>query len=200
MRFCCFRFLAYHFFPFHLRWWESILRSKWIIRFNLISSPEGVKLDFFLDFPSPCQAEDWEIEEGAVEYIRYLRDAIQKLEMENKEASRRTPASFQPRDISKQEQTAPVAAPPVLKTWASPNVIVNMAGRDAHINICTLKRSGLLPAIADALEKRNLKMVALHVSSDNRTTIMMIHAQVSFGETCTPLISPRSIRLPVHYM
>ncbi|CAA6668377.1 unnamed protein product [Spirodela intermedia] len=155
---------------------ESVHETDWWSERDLIFN-----LQAFLPHLPP-KAEDWEIEEGAVEYIKSLRDAIQKLEMENKETSTRTPASNQSLEIPRQVQTPSAAVLPVFKTWASPNVIVNIAGRDAHINICTLKRTGLLPAIADILEKRNLKMVSLHVSSGALTTILMIHAQTRMVE------------------
>ncbi|KAL0365382.1 UNVERIFIED_CONTAM: Transcription factor [Sesamum angustifolium] len=69
----------------------------------------------------------------------------------------------------------------IFKTWTSPNVILNVCGRDAHINVCSMKKPGLLTAICFVMEKHKLELVSAHVSSDRNRSMYMIHARGNGG-------------------
>ncbi|KAI3448116.1 hypothetical protein Pfo_004781 [Paulownia fortunei] len=65
------------------------------------------------------------------------------------------------------------------KTWTSPNVILNVCGKDAHINVCCPKKPGLLTAIFFVMEKYKLEVVSAQVSSDRNRRMYMIHARTN---------------------
>lgn len=67
--------------------------------------------------------------------------------------------------------------------WASPNAVLSVAGRHAHISICSEKSPGLLFAIAKVLEVHNLAMVHQYVSSDSFKDVIMIHIKVSHASS-----------------
>ncbi|XP_052191955.1 transcription factor bHLH95 [Diospyros lotus] len=71
--------------------------------------------------------------------------------------------------------------PPMFKTWTSPNVILNVCGEQAQINIYSLKKPRLLSSICCALEKYKIEVVSAHVSSDQNLMMCMIQAHVSMG-------------------
>ncbi|KAL0384225.1 UNVERIFIED_CONTAM: hypothetical protein Sradi_2816800 [Sesamum radiatum] len=71
--------------------------------------------------------------------------------------------------------------PSIFKTWTSPNVILNVCGRDAHINVCSMKKPGLLTAVCFVMEKHKLELVSAHVSSDRNRSMYMIHARGNGG-------------------
>ncbi|KAG8364252.1 hypothetical protein BUALT_Bualt19G0108800 [Buddleja alternifolia] len=69
--------------------------------------------------------------------------------------------------------------PAIFKTWTSPNVVLNVCGPDAHINVCGRKKPGLLTAICCVMEKYKLEVVSAQVSSGRGRRMYMIHAHVS---------------------
>ncbi|GFP84585.1 transcription factor bhlh95 [Phtheirospermum japonicum] len=71
--------------------------------------------------------------------------------------------------------------PAIFKTWTSPNVILNVCGRDAQISICSMKKPGLLTKISFVIEKNKLEVVSAHVSSDRYRCMYMIHARANGG-------------------
>lgn len=73
---------------------------------------------------------------------------------------------------------SPAAGAAVFRTWVSPNVILNVCGDNAHINVCCPKRLGLFTAITFFLEKNKLEVVSAQVSSDHYRTMFMIQVQV----------------------
>ncbi|KAG9439644.1 hypothetical protein H6P81_019809 [Aristolochia fimbriata] len=66
-------------------------------------------------------------------------------------------------------------------TWSSPNVVLSVAGDDAHISLCTSTKPGLLPTIFYILEKHNLQLLTAHISSDYFRTMYMIHVRAING-------------------
>ncbi|KAK6136879.1 hypothetical protein DH2020_029365 [Rehmannia glutinosa] len=71
--------------------------------------------------------------------------------------------------------------PAIFKTWTSPNVILNVCGKDAQINVCSLRKPGLLTTICFVMEKNKLEVVSAHVSSDRHRCMYMIHARQANG-------------------
>jgi len=64
-------------------------------------------------------------------------------------------------------------------TWSSPNVILNVCGEDAHISVCSPKKSGLFTFICYVLGKHKIEIVCAQVSSDQFRSMFMIQAHVS---------------------
>ncbi|KAL3621146.1 hypothetical protein CASFOL_036058 [Castilleja foliolosa] len=71
--------------------------------------------------------------------------------------------------------------PAIFKTWTSPNVILNVCGRDAQISICSMKKPGLLTKIVFVIDKYSLDVLSAHISSDRYRCMLMIHAQANGG-------------------
>ncbi|KAK4424205.1 Transcription factor [Sesamum alatum] len=67
------------------------------------------------------------------------------------------------------------------RTWTSPNVILNVCGRDAHISISSPKKPGLFTPIFFVLEKYKLEVVSAQVSSARDRRMCMIHARANGG-------------------
>ncbi|KAB5541319.1 hypothetical protein DKX38_014293 [Salix brachista] len=78
--------------------------------------------------------------------------------------------------------------PVLFQTWTSSNVVLNICGDEAQISICSPKKSGLFTTICYVLEKHNVEVLCVHVSSDSNRSLYMIQARASeasdqFGET-----------------
>ncbi|CAA0827646.1 Transcription factor bHLH95 [Striga hermonthica] len=71
--------------------------------------------------------------------------------------------------------------PAIFKTWTSPNVILNVCGKEAQMSICSLKKSGLLAKICFVMDKNKLEVVSAHVSTDCYRCMYMIHARLASG-------------------
>ncbi|KAH6818917.1 hypothetical protein C2S51_002520 [Perilla frutescens var. frutescens] len=71
--------------------------------------------------------------------------------------------------------------PAIFKTWTSPNVILNICGRDGHINVCCMRKPGLFTAVCFVMEKHNLEVVSAQASSDRARSMYMIHARANGG-------------------
>ncbi|KAH6767105.1 hypothetical protein C2S52_018088 [Perilla frutescens var. hirtella] len=83
---------------------------------------------------------------------------------------------------SKQPPPGPNAAAYCFKTWSSPNVVLNVCGNDAHINVvCSAKKPGILTALLFLMDNYKLDLVSAQVSSDTTTRMYMIHARVNGG-------------------
>ncbi|KAK9135926.1 hypothetical protein Syun_015256 [Stephania yunnanensis] len=74
---------------------------------------------------------------------------------------------------------AVVPSPACLRSWSSPNVVLNVSGNDAQINICAPKKPGLLDAVLFVLEKHQIEVVTAHISSDYYRSMYMIHANAN---------------------
>ncbi|KAJ9551796.1 hypothetical protein OSB04_015841 [Centaurea solstitialis] len=87
--------------------------------------------------------------------------------------------------ISSSSSTAfpfPIFSPTAFQTWTSANVTLNVCGLDAHISICSSRKPGLLTAICFVLEKHKLEIVSAQVSSDQSSSLFMIHARANGGD------------------
>ncbi|KVI01940.1 Myc-type, basic helix-loop-helix (bHLH) domain-containing protein [Cynara cardunculus var. scolymus] len=73
----------------------------------------------------------------------------------------------------------PIFSPTAFQTWTSSNVTLNVCGLDAHISICSPRKPGLLTAICFVMEKHKLEIVSAQISSDQTTSLFMIHARAS---------------------
>ncbi|XP_025884797.1 transcription factor bHLH95-like [Solanum lycopersicum] len=66
-------------------------------------------------------------------------------------------------------------------TWSSPNVVLNVAGEDAHISVCCPKKPGLFTTICYVLEKHKIDTVSAKISSDQFRSMFMIQAHAKGG-------------------
>ncbi|KAL1564475.1 transcription factor bHLH95-like [Salvia divinorum] len=134
----------------------------------------------------PPKADKSTIVDEAVKYIKKLEHTLQELE-KRKLLSLKDSSLIQWREafIGELQGPNPVFAgpeyPPIFNTWTSPNVILNVCGRDAQISVCSVRNPGLLAAVCFMLEKNNLEVLSAHISSDRATCIYMIHARVYGG-------------------
>ncbi|XP_011088240.1 transcription factor bHLH95-like isoform X2 [Sesamum indicum] len=158
----------------------------------------------------PAKADKSTIVDEAVNYIKKLQETLQALEKEKIDRLNglitNNPIIYDPSIITQQRlaiqsreaflaEQGSVALgnpnphpmfsgpefPSIFKTWTSPNVILNVCGRDAHINVCSIKKPGLLTAICFVMEKHKLELVSAHVSSDRNRSMYMIHARGNGG-------------------
>ncbi|KAE8723739.1 hypothetical protein F3Y22_tig00011761pilonHSYRG00067 [Hibiscus syriacus] len=65
------------------------------------------------------------------------------------------------------------------QTWSSPNVVLNISGKEAQISMCSQKKAGLFTAVCCILEKHKVEVVSAHVSSDSDRCMFMIQARVA---------------------
>ncbi|XP_027769751.1 uncharacterized protein LOC107026189 [Solanum pennellii] len=65
--------------------------------------------------------------------------------------------------------------------WSSTNVVLNVAGEDAHICVCCLKKPGLFTTICYVLEKHKIDIVSVRISSDQFRSMFMIQAHAKDG-------------------
>ncbi|MQL76731.1 hypothetical protein Taro_009129 [Colocasia esculenta] len=156
----------------------------------------------------PAKADKSTIVDEAVNYIRTLQLTLQKLQKQKLERLRGAileepllPVTAQQTHVPAAETSSReafmadrgknwAAITPSLaisvplfaqsfQTWTSPNVVLSMTGNDAHINICAMKKPGLLSSVLYVLERHKLEVVSAHVSSDYFRSMFMIHAHVS---------------------
>lgn len=69
--------------------------------------------------------------------------------------------------------------PVLFQTWTSSNVVLNICGDEAQISICSPKKPRLFTTICYVLEKHNVEVRSVHVSSDCNRSMYMIQAHVS---------------------
>ncbi|XP_030509009.2 transcription factor bHLH95 [Cannabis sativa] len=67
----------------------------------------------------------------------------------------------------------------VFHTWISPNVVLNLCGEEAHINVCSPKKAGLFTSICHVLDKYKISIISAQISSHSIRNMFMIHARVS---------------------
>ncbi|KAM0939935.1 putative transcription factor bHLH family [Dioscorea sansibarensis] len=147
----------------------------------------------------PKKADKSSIVDEAVNYINSLQQTINKLQKQKMEKvkvltfeeNQTHGVAESTREVFLAEQGknivplgSPTSAsfprfPLTLQTWSSQNLVLSISGEDAHINICTVKKPGLLSIICFIMEKHNLELVSAHISSDHFRTMIMIHARAS---------------------
>ncbi|KAH7680953.1 Myc-type basic helix-loop-helix (bHLH) domain-containing protein [Dioscorea alata] len=147
----------------------------------------------------PPKADKSSIVDEAVNYINSLQQTINKLQKQKMERVKalafeenQTHGAESTREVFLAEQGknmvsilgSPTSAsfprfPLNLQTWSSQNLVLSITGEDAHINICTGKKPGLLSTICFIMEKHNLELVSAHISSDHFRTMIMIHARAT---------------------
>ncbi|XP_027157522.1 transcription factor bHLH95 [Coffea eugenioides] len=150
----------------------------------------------------PPKADKSTIVDEAVNYIRSLQQTLQRLQKQKLEMIRGLttinydPSMITPHRLAMDSREAFLADqgsssqlssnpnplgvarfPTSFRTWATPNMVLNVCGDKAHINICCPKKLGLFSAICYFLEKHKLEVVSAHVSSDNYRSLYMIQAQ-----------------------
>ncbi|KAJ4790267.1 hypothetical protein LUZ62_041513 [Rhynchospora pubera] len=66
-----------------------------------------------------------------------------------------------------------------MQTSASPNVVLNVAGPDAHVSVCAPKTPELISATVYFLEKHGAEVLSVQVCSDMSRTMFVMHAHMS---------------------
>lgn len=119
-----------------------------------------------------------------MKYINELEKEQQNLLLRKKK--RQSASSSSSREAFLADQYAPLSVlPPVapatsFQTWFTANVVVNICGNDAIINVCSAKKPGILNYIFFVLHSRHLEVVTGHFSSDAFRAICMFHVTVCF--------------------
>ncbi|KAJ7529270.1 hypothetical protein O6H91_15G041200 [Diphasiastrum complanatum] len=156
-----------------------------------------VTLHSMLPEASP-KADKSTIVDEAISYIKLLEQKLQKLlnaKAERSKVSDRTHNSrvfmtslslkneeFSGMDLLNSKFPSLIAAEAgAFQTWCSPNVVLNICGPDAFINICANLREGLLSKIFSfVVEPHNLEIVNVQISSGvNSKRLFMIHARAT---------------------
>ncbi|XP_076956397.1 uncharacterized protein LOC143631540 [Bidens hawaiensis] len=148
------------------------------------------------------------IVDDAITYIKNLQQTLQNLETYKQEMlnhpspntsvnsfiappQNQTAVSFFPNAGSSSNHSDNIRCPnfgpfafplrpnSTFQTWASTNVVLNVCGHDAFLNICCPKKHELLTAIYLVFEKYKLDVVSSQISADQSTSILMIHARVN---------------------
>ncbi|KAF3337676.1 transcription factor bHLH95 [Carex littledalei] len=73
-----------------------------------------------------------------------------------------------------------------MHTTASPNVVLSVAGPDAHVSVCAPKTPGLISAAVHFLEKHDAEVLSVQVCSDMSRTMFVMHAHVSRSDDSRP--------------
>ncbi|KAH0451971.1 hypothetical protein IEQ34_019270 [Dendrobium chrysotoxum] len=162
----------------------------------------------------PSKADKSTIVDEAVSYIKALEQTLQNLQKQKlhqlmvdpsptSTATLESKVAFiaddQGKNSSRWNRKAPMFSSPTavvlprlpvcFQTWISPNVVLNVAGEEAFISICCVKKAGFLSAMLFLLDKYKVEVVSAHFSSDNCSRSMcMVHARVTgvsdhFAET-----------------
>ncbi|KAJ3700408.1 hypothetical protein LUZ61_004113 [Rhynchospora tenuis] len=66
-----------------------------------------------------------------------------------------------------------------MQTSASPNVVLSVAGPDAHVSVCAPKTPELISATVYFLEKNGAEVLSVQVCSDMSRTMFIMHAHMS---------------------
>ncbi|KAM7517054.1 hypothetical protein LguiA_006637 [Lonicera macranthoides] len=156
----------------------------------------------------PPKADKSTIVDEAIKCINTLQINLQQLQkqMLNKSAtiidldtplsSKRTPQEQVNDGPSSQEFVANQLGPPNMPqlfslpvgppvsqtcflTWFSPNVVINMCGKDAQISVCCTRKPWVLATIFYILDKYKIEVVFAHICSNHYRSMYMIHAHVS---------------------
>lgn len=159
------------------------------------------------------QADKSTIVDEAVNYIKKLQQTLEELEKRKLERSANDTSLFVTHKLTVQSREAFIAEygscpnplfigpeyPALFKTWSSPNVILNICGREAQISICSLRKPGLLTALLFVMEKNNLEVLSAHASSDRARSMFMIHARVSIITSILKIGPNWMVQLKIKY-
>ncbi|XP_044509784.1 transcription factor bHLH95-like [Mangifera indica] len=152
------------------------------------------------------KADKCTVVDEAVKYIKTLEQTLQKLEKKKmerlqgeapsttdakKQASKSREAFLADQVASSNLAIEPASkvnptnlvsaspSPAVFKTWTSPNVVLNISGDAAQINLCSPKKLGLLTTISYIFEKYKIEVISAQVSSHSNRRIILIQAKVN---------------------
>lgn len=130
------------------------------------------------------QADKSSIVDEAVVHIKKLQLTLDNLEKQKEEKLKGADANPTGCDVLSfgggQSREAFPASPATFRTWTSPNVVLNVCGNDAHINIvCSPRKPGMMSYLVFVMDNYNLHLVSAHVSSHPNTRIYIIHARVT---------------------
>nr|GEZ21876.1 transposase [Tanacetum cinerariifolium] len=96
------------------------------------------------------------IVDEAIAYIKTLEETLQELEKQKLEKLHASSSTTQ-LDTTSHPQIAPfcftrLSPPPIIRTWSSPNISLDVCGVDGYISICSSKKSQLFTRICFVLE------------------------------------------------
>ncbi|TKY59071.1 Transcription factor bHLH95 [Spatholobus suberectus] len=116
----------------------------------------------------PPKADKSTIVNEAVNYIKDLQQTREKLEKQKQER-------LQCVSVPVQQQVA------FDKTWASPNMVLNICGEEAHFCMYSAHKPGLMTTIASVLEKHKIEVISASMScNDNgngNTCMIQVHGK-----------------------
>ncbi|KAL4302239.1 hypothetical protein GQ457_10G020760 [Hibiscus cannabinus] len=146
------------------------------------------------------KADKSSIVDEAVSYIKTLERTLQNLEKQKEEKLQgciglgyheETPgsssreafmadgASSNNKAINKPSESLSVSQSAwQFQTWTSPNVVLNICGKEAQISVCSPKKPGLFATVCCILEKHRLEVTSAQVSSDSNRCMLMIQAHI----------------------
>lgn len=67
------------------------------------------------------------------------------------------------------------AVPVELQKWSGQNVVLSLSGDDAHINVCSARRTGLLTMVVAILEKYGIEVVTSEIASNSSRNRFTFH-------------------------
>lgn len=104
------------------------------------------------------------VDEG-INRIKSLEQTLQNLERKKQEKKQVMAACL---SSSQGSLTAMPLISNGFSTWNwSNNIVLNVSGQEAYINICTSKKAGLMRIIAFVLQNHQIEVVSAHLSSNH---------------------------------
>ncbi|RDX57598.1 Transcription factor bHLH95, partial [Mucuna pruriens] len=134
----------------------------------------------------PSKADKSTIVDEAVIYIKNLQQTLEKLEKQKQEKLQHV-SSILGCDSSSNAimgtgtsnaLSVPGPQPAAFdKTWAAPNMVLNIFGDEAQFSICAAHKPGLMTTIAFVLEKYKIEIISATVSSNGNASIVQAHGK-----------------------
>ncbi|GJS94253.1 reverse transcriptase domain-containing protein [Tanacetum coccineum] len=155
-------------------WTERERRKKMKIMFQ--------DLQALLPYSSPKEYLTTIVDE-AIAYIKTLEETLHELEKQKLEKLHASSSTAQ-LDTASHPRIAPfcftrLSPPPVIRTWSSPNVSLDVCGVDGYISICSSKKSQLFTRICFVLEKYKIDVISTKISSDKYKSMFFFHVQAN---------------------
>ncbi|XP_054786863.1 transcription factor bHLH95-like [Prosopis cineraria] len=146
----------------------------------------------------PSKADRIKVVDETLNYITTLEQTLENLEKKKMERSLRSSVSsnaghpsgtsrdaFMSEQVASSSSPTPSASPhgynkPVgFQTWTSPNLVVNICGKEAQFSVTSSKNWCPFSTICCVLEKYKIEVLSAHISCDNGRRFYMFQAQVS---------------------
>nr|GEV82271.1 transcription factor bHLH95-like [Tanacetum cinerariifolium] len=126
------------------------------------------------------------IVDEAIAYIKTLEETLQELEKQKLQKLHASSSTTQ-LDTSSHPWIAPfcftrLSPSPIIRTWSSPNVSLDVCGVDGYISICSSKKSQLFTRICFVLEKFKIDVISTQISSDKYKSLFFFHVQANVDD------------------